>query len=89
MSKNLSAKYYQENKERLQRKIMKDIKIFLKKKKQKSGNMVVNITKISQKMKNKSLLSIEKNITESEKCHIVIVGKYFNLENFTSLEEKV
>ena len=40
-------------------------------------------------MKNKSLLSIEKNITESEKCHIVIVGKYFNLENFTSLEEKV
>ena len=62
MSKNLSAKYYQENKERLQRKIMKDIKIFLKKKKQKSGNMVVNITKISQKMKNKSLLSIEKDI---------------------------
>ena len=55
MSKNLLAKYYQENKERLQRKIMKDIKIFLKKKKQKSGNMVVNITKISQKMKNKSL----------------------------------
>ena len=32
MSKNLSAKYYQENKEILQKKIMKDIKIFLKKK---------------------------------------------------------
>ena len=49
MSKKLSAKYYQENKERL----VKDIKTFLKKK-------VENVTKISQKMKNKSLLNIEK-----------------------------
>ena len=35
------------------------MKIFLKKKKKKSDNMV---TKVFQKMKNKSLLSIEKNI---------------------------
>ena len=35
MSKNLSVKYYQENKERLQKKFVKDIKIFLKKKKKK------------------------------------------------------
>ena len=40
MSKNLSAKYYQENKERLQKKLVKGIKIFLKKKKKKSVNMV-------------------------------------------------
>ena len=64
MSKNLSAIYYQENRERLQEKLVKDIKTFLKKKKKKSNNMVVNVTKISQKMKNKSLLSIEKNIIE-------------------------
>ena len=64
MSKRLSAKYYQENKERLQKNLVKDIKMFLKKKKKKSGNMVVNVTKISQKMKNKSLLSIQKNIIE-------------------------
>ena len=32
MSKTLSAKYYQENKERLQKKLVKDIKIFLNKK---------------------------------------------------------
>ena len=32
MSKSLSAKYYQENQERLQKKLAKDIKIFLKKK---------------------------------------------------------
>ena len=35
MSKTLSAKYYQENKERLQKKLVKNIKIFLKKKKKK------------------------------------------------------
>ena len=61
MSKNLSAKYYQENKERQQKKLVKTIKIFLEKKKKKSDNMVVNVTKISQKMKNKSFLTIEKN----------------------------
>ena len=33
MSKIFSAKYYQENKEKLQKKFVKDIKIFLKKKK--------------------------------------------------------
>ena len=60
MSKNLSAKYYQENKERLQKKLMPDTKIFLKKKRKKSDNMVV--TKISQNVKNKTLLSIKKNI---------------------------
>ena len=64
MSKNLSVKCYQENKERLQKKLVKDIKTFLSKKKEKSENMVVKITKISRKMKNKSLLSIEKNIIE-------------------------
>ena len=35
MSKNSSAKYYEENKERLQKNLMKDIKFFLKKKKKK------------------------------------------------------
>ena len=62
MSKDSSAKHYQNNKERLEKKIVKDIKAFLKKKKRKSNNMVMNDTKIYQKMKNKSLLSIEKNI---------------------------
>ena len=55
MSKILTAKYCEENKERLKKKLAKDIKIFLKKKKKKSNNIFVNIAKISQKMKNKSL----------------------------------
>ena len=64
MLKNLSAKHYQENKERLQKNLVKDIKFFLKKDKKKNYNMLVNVTKTSQKMKNKSLLSIKKNITQ-------------------------
>ena len=50
ISKNLSAKYYQENKERLQKEARgrcKNIKIFLKKKKKKN-NMVLNVTKIKK-----------------------------------------
>ena len=61
MSKHSSsAIYYENNKERLQKKFVKDIKVFLKKKKKE--NMVVNHTKIYLKMINKSLLSIDKNI---------------------------
>ena len=41
---------------------MKDIKIFLKKKKKKNDNMVVSVTKISEKMQKINWLSIEKII---------------------------
>ena len=61
MSKNVSDKYYQENKDRLQKKLTKDLS---NEEKEKSDNIVVNNKKIYQKMKNKSLLSIEKNIEE-------------------------
>ena len=52
MSKNSSAKYYQENKERLQKKQKKN-KVFLKKKKN-PDNMIMNHPKIYQKIKNKN-----------------------------------
>ena len=64
MSKDSLATYYKNNKERLQRKLMKDIKVFVKKKKKKSDNIVVNYTKIYQEIKNKSLLNIEKILSE-------------------------
>ena len=41
--------------------------------------MAANVKKIPQKIKNKSLLSIEKNIIEGEKM------LNYNLENFSSL----
>ena len=56
-----------------------------KEEKDKNDNMVVSITKIFQKMKSKSLLSIEKNIINEKKCFIIIIRKYFNLEHFASL----
>ena len=64
MSKNSSARYYQDNKERLQKMLVKDIKDVLKKTQKKSDSMVAKDTKISQKMNNKSWLSTEKNVIE-------------------------
>ena len=64
MLKKSTANYYRENKERLKKKLVKDIKIFLRKKKNKSNDVVANVTKISQKMKSKYLLSIKKNLIE-------------------------
>ena len=46
MFKESSGKYYQNNKERLQKVLVKEIKVFLRKKKKKSDNMVVNNTKM-------------------------------------------
>ena len=66
MTKALSAKY-QKIKKDYKKQLTKDVKIFLKNKKKKSGNIVVNVTKISQKMKNKSLLSIENNVIKRER----------------------
>ena len=70
----MSAKYHQDIKERLQIKLLKDIKVF-NKKKIKSNNMVVNDTNISQKMKNKSLLRIEKIFLNEKKNIIIIIRK--------------
>ena len=46
MSKNSSAKYYQDNKERLQEKLVINIKVFLRRKNKQSDNVVVNDRKI-------------------------------------------
>ena len=64
MSKSLSAKRYQENKERLQIKARERYQNLSKEEKEIIDNMVVNVKKISQETKKKNLLSIEKNIIE-------------------------
>ena len=56
-----------------------------KEEKHKNDNVVVSVTKIFQKMKSKSLLSIEKNIINEKICFIIIIRKYFSLEHFASL----
>ena len=77
MSENLSAKYYQEDKESLQKRLVKNIKIFQRKKKKKSDNIVVNVTKISQKMKTKSWLNIEKKHRMRKKRFVLIMKNYY------------
>ena len=68
MSENVSPKYYWENKERLQIKAREKDQILSKEEiEKKSNNMVMNVTKISQKMKNKRLMIMKKNIIEWEK----------------------
>ena len=66
MSKNSSAKYYQDNKERLQKRLVKDIKIFLKKKKKKTAIWTRTIQKSLRRWKQK-LVSIQTKIIKSEK----------------------
>ena len=57
---------------------MKDIKIFLK-------NMIVNFTKIFEKMKSKSLVSIEKIFKNAKKRFVIMMRQNFKLENFPLL----
>ena len=59
MSKSWSAKNYEDNKERLQKNLVKDIKVYVKKKKKNNDNMILKNTKISQEMKNKRFLSLD------------------------------
>ena len=46
MPKTSSAKYYQENKEKLQKKARERFQNFFKEEKDKCNNMVMNITKV-------------------------------------------
>ena len=72
--KNSSAKYYQGNNERLQRKLVKDVKVFLRKKKKKKWLYGCERYKNFQKIKNKSCLSGGKNVYRLEKI------PYFNFK---------
>ena len=68
MSKNLSAKYYQEIiKERLLKKLVKGIKIFLKKKKKKKWQHGLERYKNLSKDKKQKLVEYKKSIIEWEK----------------------
>ena len=67
ISKDSSAKYYQNNKKDYKEKPKEDITVFLKGKKKKKQQYGRNDTKIYQKMKNKSLLSAEKKYYEMRK----------------------
>ena len=51
--------------------------------------MVVNVTNISQKMKSKILLNIQKKMLQNGKERFpIIITKYFNPENFAPYKGK-
>ena len=54
MPRNLSAKHYQESKERLQKKLVNDIKIFQKKKNKKGEISFLTIQKSTRSSKTKA-----------------------------------
>ena len=58
-------KYYQKHTERLRKEACEDIKIFLKKKKTKSANMLEKGIKSLLKKKKKKGVSIIKNVSKS------------------------
>ena len=59
LPKNRSANYYQESKERLKKKLVKDIKVLLKKKKK--------MLQKSLRRRKKNLLRVENNVKEWER----------------------
>ena len=61
---------------------MKDIKVFLKEERKRNDNMVVNVTKTSQKVKNKSLLSIEKEYYRMKKMTYYNYQKLFQFRKY-------
>ena len=84
MSKDSSAKYYQKNKERLQKKLLKGIKIFLKKRKTKMNKMVPK-----NGTKQQRLAEFRKNHYKIQKksCFTNNDGLMFLVSTFISLLE--
>ena len=79
MSKDLSAKYYQDNKER-QKKSCERCQSLSKEEKDKSSNMALNDIKIWKMKKPEN--EKQKRIILNEKKHLIIIRNYFCLENF-------
>ena len=83
MSKGSSAKYYQNDKERLLKQLANDTKDFLKKKKKKKQQYGPEQYKNLPVMKNKGLLSIEKNLIKREKVPYYNYDKIFSFRKST------
>ena len=72
-----------EIKKRYKTKLVKDVKIFQKRKRRKTNNMVVNVTKIFHKMKSKRLLR-KKILQNDKKCLIIITRNIYFKKSFWS-----
>ena len=85
MFKNLSAKIIQKiKKDCKKKKLVKDIKIFLKKKKKRQYGCE-GYKNLSENNKQKLVKHRQNYYRIREKCFIITVRNYFNLEKFSSL----
>ena len=82
MSKNLSAKFYQENKERLQKKLVKDITIFLKKKKKNKLQHIPECYKNLSEDEKQKLNEYRKRYYRMRKNSIIIIFKNNGSESY-------
>ena len=72
MYQNTSAKHYQDNKEQLQKTLLKELNVFLKKKKKESNNMVVKERyKNLPRNEKQNLVDYRKNIKCKKRLIIV------------------
>ena len=82
MSKKLSAKYYQDNKERLQKNLVKDIKVFPEKKKKKKPQYGRERYKnLLEDEKQKLVQDKKKYYKMSKKTHYCNNKKLFSFRN--------
>ena len=77
ISTNLSAKYYQKNNERLQKKFVKDIKIFIKKKKDKKRQYGCKQYKNLPENEKKAWKVLKKILWNEKDCLIIIIRNYY------------
>ena len=70
MPKNLLGKYYHEKKRKTIKKVREKYQNLSKEEKETKQHMIVNVTNISQNMKKRNWLSIERNIMEREKTFL-------------------
>ena len=85
MSKKLSAKYYQENKERLHKKACEKYQNLFKDEKEKERQYSCESYKnLSEDEKNKLFDYRKKYYKMKKKRFIIIIRKHFNLESFAS-----
>ena len=71
------------------KRLVKDIKIFLKRKKKKKRKCSRESYKNLSEDEKINWSSVEKKLQNEKKRFIIIIRKYFNLENFASLLGKV
>ena len=80
ISKNLSAKHYQENKKDYKKRPSKIWKSFLKRKRKNLRICSWTMHKSTRKRKTKAV-EYRKNIMKSEKCLIIIIKNYYFWKN--------